>query len=240
MIKIYGLLGAKLTHSFSAKYFNEKFEANGLNDHFYTNYELGTLNNVRDRDWSNVLGLNVTIPYKEEIRSHLDDIDDVAKAIGAVNTIRITDDQWVGYNTDVFGFELSIMGLLAGAEPERALILGSGGASKAIQYVLSERGISYTIVSRSGPFRYEDLNEDIIKTHPLIINTTPLGMYPNIDECPDIPYTFLTPSHYLFDLTYNPEKTLFLKRGEQLGASIQNGYEMLIFQAEKAWEIWNE
>ena len=233
------LLGKSLKHSFSANYFKTKFEALKLTDYKYSNLELDTLERLRDIDLGNLMGLNVTIPYKEKVLDYLDFIDPTAKNIGAVNTIKITDGKWIGYNTDYLGFKTSIEDLLEGNLEVKALVLGSGGASKAIKYALEMLDIGYQVVSRKGSFNYSDLSQKIIKDYQLIINTTPLGMYPHLDQYPLIPYSFLSAEHYLFDLIYNPEKTLFLEKGASQNAKTKNGMEMLVCQAEKSWEIWN-
>ena len=200
-------------------------------------------------------GLNVTIPYKESVIPFLDELDETAKEIGAVNCIRILDDaaqpsekRLIGYNTDAFGFRQSIKPFLE-TQHERALILGTGGASKAVHYVLKTIGIDCYFVTRTkiisnqlitkNEFSYEELNEYVMSAFKLIVNTTPVGMYPNVDEAPAIPYEFLTPSHLLYDLVYNPAETEFLKRGKKMGASTLNGLSMLHQQAEEAWRIWN-
>jgi shikimate dehydrogenase len=187
-------------------------------------------------------GLNVTIPYKESIMKYLSEIDEVAEKIGAVNTIKITEDnELIGYNTDAYGFEKSLVKLLE-SHHKQALILGTGGASKAVAYVLEKLNIEYKFVSRSpnaDQLTYDSLNETILNESHLIINSTPLGTFPNIELTPDIPYNYLTKKHLLYDLIYNPEETIFLKQGRDKGAMIKNGSEMLKLQAEKSWEIWN-
>jgi shikimate dehydrogenase len=252
----FGLIGYPLTHSFSRKYFKEKFLKENLEAHFYQNFPLQEIQEFENILLQNpdLLGLNVTIPYKLDIIPFLDELDETAKAVGAVNTIKIkrlnqnenletlkNNFYLKGFNTDIYGFEMSIKPLL---QPNHfnALILGTGGASKAIEYVLKKLGINYLIVSRSpkgaNQVNYKELNDLAIKKFPFIINTTPLGTSPNIHECPDIPYESITTQHFLYDLVYNPDETLFLQKGKEKGAIIQNGLPMLKLQAEKAWEIW--
>jgi len=187
-------------------------------------------------------GLNITIPHKQAVLSFLDDSTNIPFGLNACNCIRIIDEKLVGYNTDVIGFERSLLSQL-NKHHTRALILGNGGASEAVKFVLQQLNINYKIVSRKihkdAELTYADLNETIIKENRLIINTTPVGTFPVVDGCPEIPYQYLTPQHFLYDLVYNPEKTLFLKKGEEHGALIKNGYEMLVIQAEESWDIWN-
>src|SRR5690606_8464684 len=206
------------------------------------NYSIFDLNEISDVkklfEIPELKGLNVTIPYKEKIIPFLDELSVEAKTVGAVNCIGIVNGIKTGYNTDVFGFENSIKNFLDNFDL-KALILGDGGAAKAVKYVLKQLNISFKTVSRKGEFNYSDLNESEIKNHRLIINCTPLGIFPNVNLKPEIPYRFLTSDHYLFDLVYKPEKTEFLKSGEFRGAKIKNGYEMLQLQAEKSWEIWS-
>jgi shikimate dehydrogenase len=242
----YGLIGNPLSQSFSKKYFTEKFEREGI-DATYCLYELASLEAfseiLKDKD---LKGLSVTIPYKEAIIPYLNEMDITAKQTGAVNCIKIEQKGGkpflTGYNTDFFGFKQSIKPFLE-SKHERALIIGTGGASKAVQFVLKEIGIDFLLVSRNptekNHISYEDLNEYAIKAHLLIINTTPLGMYPNNETFPPIPYEALTPDHFLYDLVYNPEETHFLKMGRQQGAMVLNGLDMLKMQAEKAWETFN-
>ena len=235
----FGLIGYPLGHSFSQAYFTDKFHQEGVTAS-YTNFPLPSLKAVdRLRNMPGLIGLNVTIPYKEQIMPLLDRIDDSARAVGAVNTI-LCGEGWIGYNTDIEG----VRGTLAGWLPSTvtsALILGTGGAARAVRYVLKQLNIHTSMVSRSvgkGNLTYAQLDAGVLAQHVLIVNTTPLGTFPAVDRCPDLPYHFLGPDHYLFDLVYNPEKTLFLKRGEEHGAHIQNGLQMLHIQADRAWEIW--
>lgn len=239
----FGLIGYPLSHSFSKKYFTDKFEKEGISK---CQYDLFPLENLDDfpkllLKTPFLVGLNVTIPYKEQIFKYLTEIDEAAQSVGAVNTIKITDSKLKGYNTDIYGFEKSLKNFLGDKKQGEALILGTGGAAKAVAYILNKMEIIFKYVSRrpqEGNLQYEDLNKNIIENHFLIINTTPLGMAPNLDTCPPIPYSYLNASHFLYDLVYNPEKTLFLNRGAEIGAQTKNGLEMLYLQAEKAWEIW--
>jgi shikimate dehydrogenase len=242
-MKLYGLLGKTLKHSFSKTYFTNKFTALGIDDCQYENYELGSIEELPELLMKNpaIKGLNVTIPYKQDVLSFLNEKNDIVQQVGACNTIKISEGKLSGFNTDVVGFMQSLKKLL---EPHHtnALILGTGGSSKAVEYSLKELGLNYQNVSRkesSSAISYESLDKNILATHQVVINTTPLGMFPNINEAPPIPYEFLTPDHLLFDLIYNPEKTIFLQRGEERGAKIANGLEMLLLQAEESWRIWN-
>ncbi|MGX1929453.1 shikimate dehydrogenase family protein [Flagellimonas sp. 2504JD4-2] len=238
----YGLLGRSISYSFSQGYFTEKFKNLHLDDHSYENFDIPDitdLNTILQQD--NLKGFNVTIPYKEDIIPFLTNMDDTAQEIGAVNTIKITKDGLMGFNTDAYGFQKSLEPFLK-AHHTRALILGTGGASKAIRFVLTKLGITPIFVSRTkkeGQLTYEELDESMMTAHTVIVNCTPLGTYPNIMEKPAIPYHLLNDRHLLFDLIYNPEKTAFLKEGEARNTAICNGLDMLKFQAEKAWEIWN-
>lgn len=241
-MKRFGLIGRTLTHSFSKNFFTQKFEAEGVRDCVYDNYELQTIEAFPRllSDYPDLNGLNVTIPYKEDVIHFLSDTNEVVQETGACNCIKMEGDRLIGYNTDVVGFRNSLVPKLK-RHHRRALILGTGGASKAIRYVLQELGIEYNIVSRRrrlNELGYENLGEDILCDHHLVINTTPLGMYPNVDSDPPMPYEFITRKHFLYDLIYNPEKTKFLAEGEKRGAQICNGYEMLIGQAEASWRIW--
>ena len=242
----YGLIGQHLGHSFSAQYFAEKFQREGLaGECSYTLYELPAIECVADfiRTTPSLQGFNVTIPYKQQIIPYLDSLSREAQDIGAVNCVKILQDgRTMGYNTDIDGIRFSLDKLLQGADVDAALLLGTGGASQAVQYVLSERNIPISIVSRDkskGDFVYEELSQEIMTAHQLIINSSPVGMYPNVDAAPDLPYEYLTPQHYLFDLVYNPTTTRFMVRGAQYGAQTLSGLDMLYAQAEAAWAIWN-
>jgi shikimate dehydrogenase len=239
----YGLIGFPLSHSFSKKYFTEKFEKESILE---SSYELFPLENIDHlplllNQHSNLRGLNITIPYKEQVLRFLDELTPVVEEIQACNCIKIQDGKLVGYNTDVIGFEQTLERKLA-PHHNQALVLGTGGAAKAVHYVLKKKGINYLQVSRTkrnGIISYEELNPEILETHTLVINTSPLGMYPAVDEAPEIPYGCLGARHYLYDLVYNPAKTRFLAEGERRGAAIENGGDMLVIQAEASWDIWN-
>ena len=242
-MKTYGLIGKSLSHSFSKKYFTEKFDGLGLTDSEYINIEIETIEEFIEKlKEFKPRGLNVTIPYKEEIIPYLDELDEVAEEIGAVNTIVFKNGKLKGYNTDAFGFHQSIKPFFK-SQHERALILGTGGASKAIEYVLKQYGVDVLFASRSETnaniLNWNEVNENVIKQHLLIINCTPLGMYPDVDIKPEIPYSALTDKHLLVDLVYNPEETLFLKLGKENEAKGINGLTMLKQQAEKSWRLWN-
>lgn len=238
----FGLIGKDISYSFSKKYFTEKFSDMGMDDHSYENFDLQAIEDFKSlvENNKNLKGLNVTIPYKEAVIPYLTDLDKQAKRIGAVNTIQFTDSGLKGFNTDAYGFQTTLLPYLK-SHHKKALILGSGGASKAVAYVLGELGIVHTYVSRKpmdNQIGYQDLNEKVMQEFTVLVNCTPLGTSPNVEQKPDIPYTYLTNKHFLFDLIYNPEKTAFLKEGEIRGASISNGLRMLQLQADKAWEIW--
>ena len=244
-----GLIGRSISHSFSKAYFEEKFLKEKLNGFSYQNFDLqdlGTLPEIIRTE--RLSGLNVTKPYKQEVIPFLDELDPTAKAIGAVNCINITwqgDKPYLkGYNTDHYGFAQSIKPFLEPAH-QRALVLGTGGASQAINYALRQIGVDVYFVSREPKageqvFHYEDLNEHVLKAFKLIVNCTPLGLYPAVNECPPLPYDLITPEHLLYDLIYNPEQSLFLEKGKAQGAVTINGLNMLKLQAEKGWEIWNK
>lgn len=240
----FGLLGYPLTHSFSQKYFTEKFAQLGLNDCVYENFSLPDINLLHDvlKQHTDLQGFNITIPYKKQVLSFLDHSTEAVVAMGACNCVRIKNNVLTGHNTDVVGFEKSILPFI---QPwhTHALVLGTGGAAAAVEYVLRRMNITVQYVSRGGSegaVTYEDLDEAMMDRCKLIVNTTPLGMYPKVDDYPAIPYRFVTQQHHLYDLVYNPAETKFLSLGKQQGASIQNGYEMLVLQAEESWRIWNE
>jgi shikimate dehydrogenase len=241
-MKQFGLIGYPLGHSFSKKYFEEKFAKEHLQGCSFELFSIEKIEVFADIISNNksLKGLAVTIPHKEAIMPLLTEISNAAKIIGAVNCIKIKDGKTIGYNTDVIGFEKSLLPLLQ-QHHTKALVLGTGGASKAVQYVLKKLGISFLLVSRNRSNKtitYDDISVEIIETHSLIINTTPLGMSPNEGIFPNIPYAYLSSKHLLYDLIYKPEKTLFLQKGEVQGCIIKNGFEMLVLQAEENWKIW--
>lgn len=241
--ELYGLIGKSLSHSFSKQFFTEKFESEGMNAS-YNNYELGSISEINSifKD-KTINGLNVTIPYKQEVIPYLDEVDELAKKIDAVNTIKFVNGKKIGYNTDVYGFKQSIKPFLRNSH-EKAIILGTGGASKAIEYVLKEIGIDIIFLSRNpkeeNEFSYDEANELMIKYRTLIVNCTPLGTSPKIDQMPKIPTEYFTKDHFVIDLIYNPSETLLLKKAKEKGAITQNGLSMLKHQALKSWEIWQE
>ena len=245
--KLYGLIGYPLGHSFSLPYFTEKFAREGK-DAEYRNFPLENISGFEDlvEKETQLAGLNVTVPYKQEVLPFLHTLSETAESIGAVNTISFIREEGSlklqGDNTDVTGFRQSLEEHLQ-KQHQSALVLGTGGSSKAVCFVLEQLGITYTRVSRSageGRISYEEVDRQKMAQSLLIINTTPLGMHPDVHNYPDLPYRYLTPGHLLFDLVYNPERTRFLALGEELGASIVNGYDMLVKQAEASWKIWNE
>lgn len=244
MIKKYGLIGYPLSHTFSPSYFGKKFERENISAE-YLAYELEQVEQFVGLFESGLSGLNVTIPYKEKVLPFLDVIDEASLAIGAVNTIKNIEGKLHGYNTDVYGFEKSLLGLKLPFDisNSKSLVMGTGGASKAIQYVLNSLGSHCVKVSRNlttgADITYATFRNDSIKEYDILVNTTPLGMYPKVEESPAIPYWELSSKHLVYDLIYNPEKTLLLKRAEERGSVIKNGSEMLVLQAEKSWEIWN-
>lgn len=243
-MKEYGLIGRTLGHSFSERYFTQKFVDEGL-DCTFKNFELTSIEELKNMLVENpyLEGFSVTIPYKKEIIPYLDELSYEASNIGAVNCVKVSNGKLKGYNTDIIGFKESLLSFLNGVLPEKALVLGTGGASLAIQYVLAELGIEYQLVSRDatkGNYTYDNIGCETVFEHHLIVNTTPIGMYPNVDAAPKIPYAYVTPSHYLFDLIYNPQLTQFLDYGEQRGAQICDGTQMLKLQADAAWKIWSE
>lgn len=241
----FGLIGQSLRHSFSQTYFSQKFKDLGLSDHTYELFELPAISALPGLLASRpqLAGLNVTIPYKEQVFAYLDELAASATRVGAVNVVEFAaDGRRIGHNTDYVGFRESVRPFCSALPAAAALVLGTGGAAKAVAVALHELGISYQLVSRAalpGGLTYPDLTPDVLAAHPLLINTTPLGTYPNTDECPPIPYEHLSSRHYLYDLIYNPDETLFLARGRAAGARTKNGAEMLRRQAEAAWDIWN-
>lgn len=246
---IYGIIGYPLGHSFSAKYFNDKFAAEGI-DAEYVKFELQDIGDLMElvAETPDLAGLNVTIPYKQQVMPYLTSLDPEAREVGAVNVIRFDRPEGpdgpvylAGYNSDLEGFRESIRPLLTPL-CRKALILGTGGASNAVACGLRSLGLEYSKVSRrpgEGVITYADLTPEVMADHQVIVNATPVGTYPDIDACPDIPYSLVTPAHLCFDLVYNPEETRFLRQCAERGARVKNGYEMLLLQAEGAWRIWN-
>lgn len=248
-MKRFGLIGYPLGHSFSKKYFTEKFEKENITDCEYELYPLESLDELPNliKSVKGLKGLNVTIPYKEQVLKFLDEIDPKAEQIGAVNIVKIQGKKLIGFNTDYIGFKESLIKFIgSNPMPEKALILGTGGASKAVKVVLKDLNIDYNIVSRNpieDQISYDSLNTSIpqhLNTHKLIINTTPLGMAPKTESLPDLPYQLLTTDHFLYDLVYNPMKTAFMQKGIDDHCWVKNGLEMLYGQAEAAWKIWND
>ena len=248
-MKTFGLIGHRLGYSFSRKFFTDKFQQENLKDFEYVNFELDSIQEfpgIFDQG-KEICGLNCTIPYKQQIMQYLDEIDAESSQVGAVNTVKIT---WnngkrflKGFNTDVYGFEHSLSPMLE-SKHQRALILGTGGASKAIKYILHKLNIDFisaTIEEEcfEKEIRYDQINEQLLKEYLIVIHATPVGTFPNVDQCPDIPYEYITKDHVCFDLVYNPEETMFLRQSKEQGAKIKNGLEMLHLQANRAWEIWN-
>lgn len=247
-MKTYGLVGFPLGHSFSRRFFTEKFSKENIEAE-YLNFEIPSIEEFPNIISSNpyLKGLNVTIPYKQQVMQFLDALSPEAKAIGAVNVVKVSHHDGkvnlTGHNSDVIGFVNSIKPLIK-EHHKKALILGTGGASRAIHYGLEKKlGLETLFVSRSkrpGMITYEDINADTLSEYEVIVNCSPCGMHPHVDECPALPYQFMTDRHLLYDLVYNPEETLFMKKGAAQGANVKNGYEMLILQAIASWEIWNE
>jgi len=244
----YGLIGFPLEHSFSKDYFNNKFASEGI-DAEYVNFEITSIKELKTiiKNDSNLKGLNVTIPYKEQVIPFLDHINKDARQIGAVNVIKIDrkkkKTKLSGFNSDITGFKQSIEPLLKPYH-QRALILGNGGSAKAIFYGLQQLGLEATYVSRQKSSEqlllYSELSPEVMETHTVVVNCTPVGMWPNVDDCPAIPYQLLTDKHLLYDLLYNPNETLFMKKGEEQGAVVKNGLEMLLLQAFAGWNIWQK
>lgn len=241
-MRLFGLIGRSLGHSFSQRFFTNKFLSEGITNCRYRNFELQTVDDLPELINNNpqLEGFNITIPYKEEVLPFLDELHPSVEEIGACNCVKIQNKKLLGFNTDFIGFTQSIQPFLR-PHHKAALILGSGGASKAVQYALKGLKIPFSIVSRSGNagLNYQNLSPEILKEHTLIINTTPVGTFPQIADCPQIPYAGITAQHLLYDLVYNPEITEFLKRGAEQGATICNGYAMLELQALESWRIWN-
>ncbi|MCW3108937.1 MAG: shikimate dehydrogenase [Segetibacter sp.] len=242
----FGLIGYPLSHSFSPAYFAEKFVKEGFPDCSYHAYPIDSIDKfpVLLSDNPELEGINVTIPYKKSVITFLDSATEAVNQMAACNCIKIKNGKLKGYNTDVLGFEKSLSPKLT-KRHTHALILGTGGSAAAVEFVLRKLGIDYLFVSRNSTISkkgltYNQLTEEVMRENTLIVNTTPLGMFPVVDNCPEIPYQFLTADHYLFDLVYNPAETLFLKKGAEKGAITKNGADMLVIQAEESWKIWNE
>ena len=236
----FGLLGKNISYSFSKNYFEEKFKKLFLQNHSYNFFDVQDLNKISDLfNTSELKGFNVTIPYKEAIIPFLDELSEEAEKIGAVNCVKIIDDKKIGFNTDAFGFEKS---LLIHKKPHhtKALILGDGGAAKAVKFILEKHNIDYKTVSRKSELNFENLTSDIVSEHFLIVQCTPVGTFPNVDDCIKFPFEALTNQHYIIDLIYNPTETSFIKNARKQGAITMNGYYMLEQQAEKAWLIWTK
>lgn len=248
-MKIFGLIGFPLSHSFSQKYFSDKFRKEKIPDVVYQNFEIKHIDDLPAlfESYPELQGMNVTIPYKEEVKKYIDSLDYSAEKVGAVNVIKILPNgNKIGFNSDYYGFRTSLETWISNSISDlKALVLGTGGAAKAVRIVLDDCNIPYSTVSRNiskAEYDYFELTENsqIFMEHRLIINTTPLGMYPNVNEAPHLPYELLNADFYLYDLIYNPAITLFLNKGRENGAKIKNGLEMLELQAEKSWDIWNE
>jgi shikimate dehydrogenase len=244
-MRIFGLIGRNINYSFSVAYFSDKFQKENITDALYKNFDIPDITYFLQilKKHKDLKGLNVTIPYKQEIIPYLDKLSRKAEEVGAVNTIKITKNgKLKGYNTDVYGFEKSLKPLLKPSH-KKALVLGTGGASKAVIYALQQFGLEYKIVSRNpqiNQLSYTEVTQEIMQEYTLIINCTPLGTSPNIEQCPELNYKYFTEKHLAYDLIYNPAETTFLKKAKQQGATIKNGHQMLVFQAEKSWEIWNK
>ena len=244
-MRLYGLIGYPLEHSFSERYFTEKFIQEGLLDCSFKAFPIPAIQQFPDLLKANpsLRGLSVTIPYKEQVLQYVNQLSTEVKLIGATNSLRISNNILIAYNTDITGFEKSFIQFLK-PHHTKALVLGIGGASKAVQFVLNKLNIDFLLVSRGESLKnnmisYSMLSENIMNEYSVIINCTPSGMWPEVNNCPDIPYNIVTPGHYFFDLIYTPSKTLFLSKAEERGATIKNGYDMLIIQAEESWELWN-
>ena len=239
MKKNYGLIGTKLGHSFSKDYFERKFKSLNYKNHSYKNFEINNLNSLRELiSKNNLSGLNVTIPFKEQILNYVDDLDYSAEKIGSINTIKVNKNKITGFNTDADGFEKSFKPLIENRNG--AIILGNGGASKAVQYVLSKNKINFKVISRSGNLKYENLSNLDIVENLILINATPLGMYPDIHSFPKIPYNLLSKKHLVYDLVYNPKETVFLQKSRKQKCKVTNGYQMLLNQADLSWKIWED
>ncbi len=235
----FGLIGRNISYSFSKKYFEQKFQKLLLNNYSYDIFDTEDLQNIKEiLEIENIKGLNVTIPYKEKIIPFLDELSDEAMAIGAINCISIKNGKTKGFNTDAIGFEKTLL-LHKKENQKTAIILGNGGAAKAVQYILKKNNIPYITVSRTTEINYENLSTDQVKNNLIIIQCTPVGTYPNVEDCLDFPFEGITENHLIIDLIYNPEYTKFIRNCAEKGAKTANGLYMLEQQAEKAWEIWN-
>ncbi len=242
-MRTYGLIGYPLTHSFSQQYFTQKFFDLGIIDAEYFTFSIPAISDLNEiiTTHPNLCGFNITIPYKKKVLPFLTHADKTVQELGACNCVHIKNGELFGYNTDVIGFEKSLKPFLK-PHHQKALILGTGGAAAAVAYVLRKLNIEFQFVSREAGesnLSYEQLNDGIIHDHTLIVNTSPVGQYPNINDAPELPYQSLSTQHHLFDLIYNPNETSFLQKGKSKGATIQNGFEMLVLQAEASWDIWN-
>lgn len=234
----FGLLGRNISYSFSQKYFTEKFQKLGLSNHHYEVFDLETIDEVlKIFEDESIIGFNVTIPYKEKIIPFLDKLSPEAKKIGAINVVKMENGKAVGYNTDAFGFEQTLL-LHKKENQKKALILGNGGASKAVKFVLEKHNIPYLVVARALELNFETLTQEIVSEYPIIVQCTPVGTFPNVEDCLGFPFEGLTINHLLIDLIYNPSETKLMKMASERGAKSVNGYYMLEQQAEKAWEIW--
>jgi len=240
-MKTIGLIGKNISYSFSRNYFKNKFEIEHISSIQYINYDIPTIEEVKQILWKpEHIGFNVTIPYKEQIIPYLDRLDTYAQAIGAVNTIYKRNEQWIGGNTDWIGFRDSLLPFMKTTKIS-ALLLGTGGAAKAIIFALQQLRIPFTQVSRTPnahQLHYKQLDKKVLQQHQLIINCSPVGTFPNVDQAPQIPYEYLEPTHLLYDLIYNPEMTLFLQKGKEKKATTINGYQMLVNQANESWRLW--
>jgi shikimate dehydrogenase len=242
----FGLIGYPLGHSFSKAYFANKFVQEGITDCQYDAFELEQIKDLQPllQTYPNLIGLNVTIPYKEQVLTFVDVLSPAVQSIGAANVIKVNNGILTAHNTDIIGFQQTFCSKLQ-SHHTAALVLGTGGASKAVQYVLQQLGIGFLVVSRNNQpntksITYTDITEGVLQQYSIIINCTPLGMHPYSTTCPPLPYQYLTPQHYLYDLVYRPAQTLFLQKGQEQGCAILNGYDMLTIQAEASWKIWNE
>lgn len=243
-MRVFGLIGKNISYSYSKFFFNQKFKKENIKDAIYKIFDIKDINQIKMifNENKNLYGLNITIPYKEKIFHYINEFSPEVLKIGSINTIKIMGNKIIGYNTDIYGFETSFLKMKK-KNHTKALILGTGGAAKAISYILKKQNIIYKYVSRYNynniTILYSDITKSLLNDYNIIINCTPIGTYPNIHECPNIPYNYLTKNHYMYDLIYNPYETLFLNKGRQQGCLTKNGLDMLYLQANKSWEIWN-